>query len=52
MIEIPFLKALYLAYYYVGGPQNIVIWDFFLNKTRLKVFNPYPHGLNIFLTNL
>ena len=38
MIEIPFLKALYLAYYYVGGPQNIVIWDFFfLNKKSYEI---------------
>ena len=25
---------------------------FLQKKTRLKVFNPYPHDLNIFLTNL
>ena len=29
------------------------IFEFWkIKKTRLKVFNPYPHDLNIFLTNL
>ena len=37
MIEIPFLKALYLAYYYVGGPQNIVIWDFFSQQKNYEI---------------
>ena len=32
---------------------TLPILDFFeLFETRLKVFNPYPHDFNIFLTNL
>ena len=37
-----------------SATSNIVDqkWKKNILKTRLKVFNPNPHGLNIFLTNL
>ena len=35
----------------ISNYSKFILCTYFL-ETRLKVFNPYPHDLNIFLTNL
>ena len=45
------LKTVQMLFEMIEIKKKVCIYIYFY-QTRLKVFNPYPHGFNIFLTNL